>query len=446
MRIKSPRGFTAAVLLVLFSCNTDYSGEKGAEKAGRLHRSLLTIDSHTDTPLRLFRPGTDLSVRSDPSRGGGKLDFPRMEEGGLDGVFFAVFVGQRKRTPEGNAYARDRALQLFDSIHAIVARNPQLAEIARSSSDLRAINRRGKKAVYIGIENGFTLGRDLSLISRFYNLGARYITLCHSSNNDICDSSTDEGGPEHGGLSAFGREVVAEMNRLGIMVDVSHISDQAFYDVVAISNAPVIASHSDAREICHNPRNLGDSMLLKLAENGGVIQLSVLSNYVAETEPDPQRDSARQAVMDRYGDWEMLDDSTRNLMYAEWSSLDEKYPPDLATVSQFCDHVDHIVNLIGIDHVGFGSDFDGGGGLADCFDESQLPNITLELLRRGYSRSDLQKFWSGNLLRVMQEVERAAAASLSYPPPRKRHISDKAPNKIRESGALSKQEPTFCRR
>ena len=405
-------GLTAALLLALFSCRSEYAGEKGAERAGRLHRSLLTVDSHTDTPLRLFRPGTDLSVRSDPHRGGGKLDFPRMEEGGLDGVFFAVFVGQGERSPEGNARARDRALCLFDSIHAVVARNPGLAEIALSSRDLEAIHDRGRKAVYIGIENGYPIGRDLSLISHFYSLGARYITLCHTRNNDICDSSTDEGGPEHGGLSEFGKAVVAEMNRLGIMVDVSHISDQAFYDVIGISTAPVIASHSNARTICDNPRNLSDSMLLKLAGNGGVVQLCVLSDYVAETEPNLQRDSARQVIREKYGEGEMLDDSTRNRMYAEWSSLDEKFPPNLASVAQFCDHVDHVVHLIGIDHVGFGSDFDGGAGLSDCYDESQLPEITLELLRRGYTRSELQKFWSGNLLRVMKEVEQAASAPL----------------------------------
>jgi membrane dipeptidase len=400
-----------SALLAVNSCKPDYSGESGRAKALKLHMGLLTVDSHTDTPLRLFRPGTDLSVRSDPRRGGGKLDFPRMEEGGLDGVFFAVFVAQRERTPEGNTYARGRALAIFDSIHAVVVRNSEYAEIALSSSDLRAINKRGKKAVYIGMENGFPIARDLSMVSRFYSLGVRYITLCHTSNNDICDSSTDEGGPEHGGLSEFGREVVAEMNRLGIMVDVSHISDQAFYDVIEMSSAPVIASHSNARAVCDNQRNLSDDMLLKLAANGGVIQLCVLSDYTAQTEPYPGRDSARQAVMDKYGDWEMLDDSTRNLLFTEWYALDEKFPPRLATVSQFCDHVDHIVDLIGIDHVGFGSDFDGGAGLADCFDESELPNITLELLRRGYSRSDLQKFWSGNLLHVMKEVEQAAAST-----------------------------------
>jgi membrane dipeptidase len=268
----------------------------------------------------------------------------------------------------------------------------------------------GKKAVYIGIENGFTIGRDIRLVEEYYNRGARYITLCHTENNDICDSSTDKGGPEHGGLSEFGHEVVKEMNRLGMMVDVSHISDDAFYDVLEVSDAPVIASHSNARAVRDNPRNLTDDMLVKLAKAGGVIQLCVLSDYVAATEPFPERDSAKMEVRRRYGGWNDLNDSTRNLYIADWYAVDEVYPPNLANVAQFCDHVDHIVNLIGIDHVGFGSDFDGGAGLEDCFDVSELPNITLELLKRGYSESDLQKFWSSNLLRVMKEVDKAAAS------------------------------------
>ncbi len=398
----------AISLALLNSCIQDYTGEQGREKALKLHQSLLTVDSHTDTPLRLFRSRTSLGMRSDPRRAGGKLDFPRMEEGGLDGVFFAVFIGQRERSPSGNAYAMNRALDLFDSIHAAVGRNADQAEIALSARDLQEINQKGKKAVYIGIENGFVLGNDISLLERYYRLGARYVTLCHTSNNDICDSSTDEDGPEHGGLSDFGREVVAEMNRLGMMIDVSHISDQAFYDVIELSKAPVIASHSNARKICGHPRNLSDEMLMKLAENGGVIQLCLVNDYVALSEPFPERDSAKHAVREKYGDWNQLDDSTRNLFAAEWYAVDEVFPPRLASVKQFCDHVDHVVGLIGIEHVGFGSDFDGGAELADCYDVTELPNITLELLNRGYSRSDLQKFWSGNLLRVMREVEQAA--------------------------------------
>jgi membrane dipeptidase len=399
------------ILIVLFTisaCTNNSRKEISRDEAVRIHQSLLTIDSHTDTPLRFSRRSTDLSQRSDPHRRGGKLDFPRMQEGGLDGVFFAVFVGQGPRTPEENEKVRDEALLLFDSIHAVVDHSSDLAAIAVSSSDLENFSREGKKAVYIGIENGYPLGNDLSLVSRFYDLGARYITLCHTRNNDICDSSTDRDGPEHEGISDFGREIVQEMNSLGIMIDVSHMSDKAFYDVIEISQSPVIASHSNARAVCDNPRNLSDEMLLELAENDGVIQLCLVSDYVAEMPAYPERDSARKVLWAKYDNWSEMDDSAKLALDQEYYDMNRKYPPNLATVSQFCDHFDHVVDLVGIDHVGFGSDYDGGAALEDCFDVTELPNITHELLIRGYSRSDLQKFWSGNLLRVMKKVEKVA--------------------------------------
>ena len=390
------------------ACNNNAGREISREEAVRIHQSLLTIDSHTDTPLRFSRRSTDLSQRSDPRKRGGKLDFPRMQEGGLDGVFFAVFVGQGPRTEEENEKVKKEALMLFDSIYAVVDHSAELAGIALSANDLEDFSKQGRKAVYIGIENGYPMGKDLSLVSRFYDLGARYITLCHTRNNDICDSSTDREGPEHGGVSDFGREVIGEMNRLGIMIDVSHMSDEAFDDVLAISKTPVIASHSNARAVCDNPRNLSDEMLLDLAENGGVIQLCLVSDYVTETPAYPERDSVRKALWAKYDNWSNMDDSAKLALEQEYYDMNRKYPPNLANVSQFCDHFDHVVDLVGIDHVGFGSDYDGGAALEDCFDVTQLPNITHELLIRGYTMSDLKKFWSGNLLRVMREVEKVA--------------------------------------
>lgn len=400
-----------SILFTLFTISacTNNSGKKiSRDEAIKIHQSLLTIDSHTDTPLRLSRQRTDLSQRSDPRRGGGKLDFPRMREGGLDCVFFAVFVGQGPRNPEENDKVKKEALLLFDSIYAVVDHSPDLAAVALSAGDLKGITKEGKNAIYIGMENGYPIGKDLSLVKRFYERGARYLTLCHTRNNDICDSSTDPDGPEHGGISDFGREVVREMNDLGMMIDVSHMSDEAFYDVLEISQSPVIASHSNARAVCDNPRNLSDEMLLELAEHDGVLQLCLVSEYITEMPADPERDSARHVLWAKYDNWSRMNDSAKLALEQEYYNLDRKYPPDLATVSQFCDHVDHVVDLVGIDHVGFGSDFDGGAALEDCFDVSELPNITHELLLRGYSRSDLQKFWSGNLLRVMKAVEKTA--------------------------------------
>jgi membrane dipeptidase len=264
----------------------------------------------------------------------------------------------------------------------------------------------GRRAIFIGIENGYPLGHDLSLIKHFYDRGARYITLCHTRNNDICDSSHDS--TAFGGLSEFGKKVVAEMNHVGMMIDVSHASDQSFYDVITLSKSPVIASHSCARALCDHDRNLTDDMLLKLAENGGVIQVCILSAYVKKTPPNTQRDSAEAALRIKFRNFEDLTDAEMEQASKEWHENERKFPEALASVSDVVNHIDHIVKIAGIDHVGIGTDFDGGGELEDCYDVSQMKNITIELLRRGYSDEDVQKIWGGNLMRVMSEVKKKA--------------------------------------
>jgi membrane dipeptidase len=263
--------------------------------------------------------------------------------------------------------------------------------------------------VFIGIENGYPIGQDLSNIARFYAKGARYITLCHTKNNHICDSSTDT--TEFNGLSDFGVEVVREMNRLGMMVDVSHISDSSFYDVLALSTVPVIASHSCARAMCDNPRNLNDDMLRKLAGNGGVIQLCILSDYVKTPDPNPARDSVFTAIREKYRNFTDLSEEEEKEARKDWHRADSLYPRVLASVSDAVDHIDHIVEVAGIDHVGIGTDFDGGGGLSDCTDVSQLGNITIELVKRGYTEEAIRKIWGGNIMRVMEQVQ-AHASSL----------------------------------
>lgn len=240
------------------------------------------------------------------------------------------------------------------------------------------------------------------------------MTLCHSSNNDICDSSTDPKGAEYQGLSPLGEQVVGEMNRLGMMVDVSHVSDSTFYDVIRLSKVPVIASHSGARAICNHPRNLTDDMLKALAKNGGVVQLNLLSDYVKTIPANPERTAAMDALMAKYGlksrmGMASLPDEEQKKARADFADINKKYPVQLATVKDAIDHIDHIVKLIGIDHVGMGADFDGGGALADCFDVSQYENMTVELVRRGYSKKDIEKIWSGNFFRVMKAVDKAKA-------------------------------------
>jgi len=369
---------------------------------------VLTLDSHVDTPLMLMREGFDIGKWNDPRDGGGKLDFPRMEEGGLDAVFFAVFLGQGALTPEAYAQNHQRALDIFEMIHQSLDAHQAVAGLALTPDDACRLREEGRFAIYIGNENGYPIGKDLGLLQTYHDLGSRYMGLSHSRHNQICDSSTDSQPPLHNGLSDFGVEVVRELNRLGMMVDVTHISDEAFYDVLEVTKAPVIASHSNARAICDHPRNLDDDMLIALAENGGVLQLCVLSAYVKEMEPNPEREAAFSALREKWNNFQDLTDDEMEQARSEWWALNSLHPAPMATVADLVDHVDHVVNLIGIDHVGIGTDFDGGGALEDCFDVSELGNITLELVRRGYGKEEIEKIWSGNFMRVFREVEAIA--------------------------------------
>ncbi|MGQ9620461.1 MAG: dipeptidase [Bacteroidales bacterium] len=388
-------------LIILSSCTN--SGNKIINKAEKIHFSVLTVDTHCDTPINLMKPGFELGEKQNF----GCVDFPRMKEGGLDAEFFAVFIGQGPRDDSSYIRANRRALSIFEAIRKNVEKNSEKAQIALSPDDIYRINKEGKIGVFIGVENGYPIGKDISVIKQYYGLGARYITLSHSRNNDICDSSTDPAGPEHSGLSQFGEEVVREMNRLGMMVDVSHISDEAFYDVLKVTKVPVIASHSSCRALCENPRNLSDDMLLALKKNGGVIQICLLSNYLKSPEANPELDSAINSIRKKYGSAETLDEQKKKQMRDEIHTAQKQYEK-LATVKDAVDHIDHVVQIIGIDHVGIGSDFDGGGGIEGCRTVSEMKNITIELVRRGYTRRDIEKIWGGNVMRVMRRAEEYA--------------------------------------
>ncbi len=398
--------FTFIAFLFLSSCTQQPPTEAELiEKAKAIHEKILTIDSHADTPMWMTREGFDIGKDNSESSKGSKVDLARMEEGGLDACFFAVFVGQGSRDKEGNMKARKRAIAMFDTIHNAISRYPELAEVALTSTDAYRLEKQEKIAIFIGMENGYPIGNDLSLVEDYYKRGARYITLCHTKNNDICDSSTDKKGPEHDGLSEFGEEVVREMNRLGIMVDVSHVSDKSFYNILEASATPVIASHSCARAICDNPRNLDDDMLRALVRNGGVIQMCILSSYVEEPEPTPLRDSAMAVLREKYNNWENLSDEELKNARKEWQNLNVQFPRNLSSVTKVVDHIDHMLDVAGIDHIGVGTDFDGGGAVNGCYDVSEMENITIELVKRGYSEEDIEKIWGKNLMRVMREVE-----------------------------------------
>jgi membrane dipeptidase len=395
-------------MLILIGCSAAKRFENLSEAADEIHSEIMTIDTHVDTPLRFTNSDFDLSIRHDPRKDGSKLDFPRMKEGGLDAAFFAAFIGQGPRTPEGNAEAKESILRTIDSIKSKLNQNSSLAELAWSSDDAYKIKKKSKRAIYIGMENGYPLGSDISLIQIYYDLGVRYITLCHTKHNDICDSSLDPDSAEHNGLSEFGKEVIKEMNRVGMIVDISHVSDKAFYDVIELTKTPVIASHSSVRALCDNPRNLTDEMLIKLAENGGVIQICIFTDYIKIPEPNSARDSVFKSFRERYENYDVLTKEEKEKARAERIELDKRYPRKLATVSDVVDHIDHAVKVAGIDYVGIGTDFDGGGGVDGCFDASELKNITIELLRRGYTKNEIGKIWGGNFMRVFKAVEKFA--------------------------------------
>jgi len=391
--------FFSLMLLIIPACMNDE--EHLVRQAENIQAAVLTVDTHCDTPMDMVRSGFDLGVRHEE----GCVDFPRMREGGLDCEFFAVFTSQGPRDDSSVNKVYRQAVEVFYTIHNDVERNSEVAEIATSPDDAYRIKKSGKIAAFIGMENGYPIGKDISRVKDFYDLGARYITLCHSKNNDICDSSTDSEGPEHNGLSEFGKEVVREMNRLGMMVDVSHISDKSFYDVISLSKEPVIASHSSCRALCESPRNLTDDMLLRLKENGGVVQICILSDYIKIPDPNPELDAKINELRGKYGSFNSVTDEQRRQFRTEYREIQNKYRK-LATVKDVVDHIDHVVQVIGIDYVGIGTDFDGGGGVEDCKTVADMKNITVELLRRGYSKGDIAKIWGGNVMRVLREVEK----------------------------------------
>ncbi|MDX9725399.1 MAG: dipeptidase [Bacteroidales bacterium] len=385
-------------MLILAGCGDDV--KEMARVADNIHRRVLTIDTHCDTPMGMVEMGFDLGQRHEE----GCVDFPRMIEGGLDAEFFAVFTSQGPRNDSAYTEVYKYALKVLETIHENVGKNSLMASIATSPDDAYMLKKEGKIAAFIGIENGYPVGKDLSRVSEFYNRGARYITLAHTRNNDICDSSTDSAGPEHNGLSAFGREVVTEMNRIGMIVDVSHISDKAFYDVLKVSKAPVIASHSSCRALCESPRNLSDDMLLALRDNMGVIQICILSDYIKTPDPNPELDAKIAALREKYGDYQNLSEQDKEAYRTERWEIREKYKK-LATVKDVADHIDHVVQVAGIDHVGIGTDFDGGGKVEGCKSVAEMKNITIELLHRGYSKAEIEKIWGGNFMRVFRQVQ-----------------------------------------
>ena len=378
-------------------------------RAKAIHERAITLDSHVDiSGANYATPEVDPGI-DNPRL---KCDLTKMERGGMKGVFLAVFVGQTPNlNPEGYKRAYDQAIPKFESLARLTqTMYPDRCALARTPDEVERIARSGKRAIMTGVENGYPLGDDLALIRKFYDLGARYITLAHSGNNQICDSSSAS-KPLNNGLSEFGRRVVAEMNRVGIMVDVSHISAKSFWDVISVSKAPIIASHSGCAAITKVGRNLDDEQLKALSKNGGVIQIVSLSSYLKED--PPERRQAIQKLREELGvprqgqPPQAFTDELRARYDERMKEIDALYPR--ATLADMIDHLDHAVKVAGIDHVGIGTDFDGGGGVSGFNNHSEALNVTVELVRRGYTEEQIRKIWGGNLLRVWRDVIEVAA-------------------------------------
>jgi membrane dipeptidase len=342
-------------------------------KARAIHERVITLDTHNDIDPANFTAARNYTQRLDT-----QVNLPKMTAGGLDASFFIVYVGQPNptQTPDaltatGYERAYKAAIDKFDAVHRLTAQfAPDQIELALSSADVRRINRNGKKVALIGVENGYPIGEDIGRVKEFYMRGARYLSLAHNGNNQLSDSNTGErdGYKWNNGVSPLGEQVIAEMNRVGMMVDVSHPSKGSMMRAAALSKAPIIASHSAMRALCNVSRNMDDEQLRALAKTGGVVQVVAYANYIKTAKPGEPR----------------------------------------ATVNEFVNHIDYAVKLIGIDHVGIASDFDGGGGIDGWKDASETFNVTLELVRRGYSEQQIAKIWSGNLLRVMDRVQSVA--------------------------------------
>jgi membrane dipeptidase len=372
-----------------------------SDKAKKLHSASIVIDTHDDTTQRLLDPSFDIRTRHND----GNIDIPRMREGGLNAIFFSIWIPSKTVGPE----AVKKAIDQIDAVREAVRKHPNDLVLATTADEIRSAKKQNKIAALMGVEGGHMIDNDLAVLRSYAALGVRYMTLTHMGNTDWADSSTDT--PAHNGLTDFGKQVVLEMNRLGVMVDISHVSDKTFYDAIATSKAPVIASHSSARALTEAPRNMTDDMMRALAKNGGVIQINYHVGFISQefrdfekAHPEAEKE-INEEVKKRCGDNEscslvMGDQVVRDLMQAG------KLPK--VDWTKIIDHIDHTVKIAGIDHVGLGSDFDGAVMPIGMQDVTHLPQITDALFQKGYSDSDIRKILGENTLRVMSEVERVS--------------------------------------
>jgi membrane dipeptidase len=377
------------------------SADDAAERAKKLHFSSIVLDTHDDTTQRFFSKDFDIGKRNP----GGHVDIPRMREGGMNAIFFSIWIDGRIMGPP----AVQKAMDQIDAVHENVRKYSKDLVFCRTAAEVRSAHAQGKIAALIGVEGGHMIGNDIRVLRTFGDLGVRYMTLSHFYNDEWADSSTDK--PAHNGLTDFGKDIVREMNRQGIMVDISHVSDKTFYDALEVSKAPLIASHSSCRAICDHPRDMSDDMIKALAAKGGVIQINYEKSFIDQAYKDAS-DKLSGGVVAMFDQLKKAcgDDQEcygRKMAEQEKQATAEGKLPRVSW-ERIVDHIDHVVKLVGPAHVGLGSDFDGASmpeGMEDC---SKLPKITEALLRKGYSDDDIRKILGGNLLRVMEQTEKVS--------------------------------------
>ena len=374
-----------------------------ANPAAEAHKAAIVLDTHFDTPANFHRAGWDIMDRHSVGADGSQVDYPRMVDGGVDGGFFAIFTPQGPRTPEGDAKSRDAALLRAVEIHEMVAKHGAQFVLATKAEEAAPIVASGKKVVFMSMENGQPVEADLTLMQTFYNLGVRMMGPVHFLNNDLADSSTDPKGKVWNGLSPKGKAFVAEANRLGIVLDASHASDDVLDQMLELSTAPIILSHSGLKAIFDNPRNIDDARLKALAAKGGVIQINAFSNYMVPTPKIPERDAALAALMTSVGaTGRDMTPAQRKAFLDGKKTIDAKWPVPRANLDDFMKHMLHAIEVAGVDHVGVSGDFDGGGGIEGLEDVTDYPAITARLMAAGYSKDDVAKIWGGNALHVLK--------------------------------------------
>lgn len=399
---------SSVVIALVLSQAMPAIGAEVSQKAKQVHESALVLDTHLDTPANFQRPGWSILDRHDRDGDQSQVDLPRMKEGGLDGGFWVIYTGQGARYALGNQAARDHGLIRLTEIREMLAAHSKDFELAKTANDAERIAALGKRVSFISMENASPLATDPSLLSVYYALGLRMLGITHVKNNDFGDSSTDAKGPEWHGLSPKGKALVAEANRLGLILDASHASDAVFDQLLEISKAPIVLSHTSADAEFDHPRNIDDARIKRLAEKGGVIHVNAYGGYLISIPKIPEREAALEALSDKYGDESDRTEATIQKYLKERAAIEAKYPVPVATFDDYMRHLLHILKVAGPAHVGIGADWDGGGGVKGLEDVSALPRITERLLAAGYSEADIKAIWGGNLLRVLRAVEAAS--------------------------------------